>query len=216
MQNLLSLIGGPVVGLLMLLSVIATTAILYRLILQVMQREGTPSADVMMAQLRGNAQDPRELSSSRAPRIKSIQATWNILHNRSMSNEQIRSEVYRQVRNQIQHLSSGLRVLEVIATVAPLLGLFGTVLGMIEAFRAMEAAGSQVDPSALSGGIWQALLTTAVGLGVAIPVSLIHSYFERRNENLSVKLLSDAEELLNQASFRDAGSQAHTLKAVGQ
>ena len=204
------------VGLLMLLSVIATTAILYRLILQVMQREGTPSADVMMAQLRGNAQDPRELSSSRAPRIKSIQATWNILHNRSMSNEQIRSEVYRQVRNQIQHLSSGLRVLEVIATVAPLLGLFGTVLGMIEAFRAMEAAGSQVDPSALSGGIWQALLTTAVGLGVAIPVSLIHSYFERRNENLSVKLLSDAEELLNQASFRDAGSQAHTLKAVGQ
>ena len=216
MQDLMNLIGGPVVGLLLLLSVVATTVIFYRLILQIVQREGSPTADILMAQLRGKALDPSAMTNSRAPRIQTIQTTWNILHNHSMSNEQIRSEVYRQVRNQIQRLGSGLRLLEVIATVAPLLGLFGTVLGMIEAFRAMEAAGSQVDPSALSGGIWQALLTTAVGLGVAIPVSLIHSFFERRNENLSVMLLSDAEELLNQASFRNAGSQSHTLKAVGQ
>jgi biopolymer transport protein ExbB len=103
----------------------------------------------------------------------------------------------RELRNQIQRLSFGLRPLEVIATVAPLLGLFGTVLGMIEAFKAMEAAGAQVDPAVLSGGIWQALLTTAVGLGVAIPVSLIHSLFERQHESLSIQMLSDSEALLN-------------------
>ena len=216
MQNLMNLIGGPVVGLLLLLSVVATTVIFYRLILQIVQREGSPTADILMAQLRGKALDPSAMTNSRAPRIQTIHTTWHTLQNRSMSSEQIRSEVYRQVRNQIQRLGSGLRVLEVIATVAPLLGLFGTVLGMIEAFRAMEAAGSQVDPSALSGGIWQALLTTAVGLGVAIPVSLIHSFFERRDENLSVMLLSDAEELLNQAAFRDAGTEKQPLKAVGQ
>ena len=62
------------------------------------------------------------------------------------------------------------------------MGLFGTVIGMIEAFKAMESAGAQVNPAVLSGGIWQALLTTAVGLAVAIPVSMLNSYFERKAE----------------------------------
>ncbi|MEP1599390.1 MAG: MotA/TolQ/ExbB proton channel family protein, partial [Hyphomonas sp.] len=55
----------------------------------------------------------------------------------------------------------------------------GTVLGMIQAFRAMETAGRNVDPSILSGGIWAALLTTAAGLIVAIPVVAIASWFDR-------------------------------------
>ena len=61
-------------------------------------------------------------------------------------------------------MRSHLRVMEVIANLAPLIALLGTVLGMIEAFQAMELAGKQVDPSVLSGSIWEALLTTAVGL----------------------------------------------------
>ena len=63
---------------------------------------------------------------------------------------------------------------------APLLGLFGTVLGMIDAFRALQAAGDAVDPSVLAGGIWVALLTTAAGLGVAMPTSLALTFFESR------------------------------------
>lgn len=77
-------------------------------------------------------------------------------------------------------LSGGLRVLDSIAQVAPLLGLFGTVLGMIEAFQGLQAAGSAVDPSALAGGIWVALLTTAVGLAVAMPASLLMTWFDGR------------------------------------
>lgn len=77
-------------------------------------------------------------------------------------------------------LSGGLRVLDSIAQVAPLLGLFGTVLGMIEAFQGMQAAGSAVDPSALAGGIWVALLTTAVGLAVAMPAALLMTWFDGR------------------------------------
>ena len=77
-------------------------------------------------------------------------------------------------------LRSHLRTLEVIATLSPLLGLLGTVLGMIEAFRQLEISGNQIDPGILSGGIWQALLTTALGLGVAIPVVLAHSWLERK------------------------------------
>ncbi|MCE8006152.1 MotA/TolQ/ExbB proton channel family protein [Aestuariivita sp.] len=77
-------------------------------------------------------------------------------------------------------LERGLGALDSVAQLAPLLGLFGTVLGMIEAFQALQSAGSQVDPSILAGGIWVALLTTAVGLAVAMPTALIHSWFEAR------------------------------------
>ena len=77
-------------------------------------------------------------------------------------------------------LERGFRLLDSVAQLAPLLGLFGTVLGMIEAFQALQQAGAQVDPSALAGGIWVALLTTAVGLAVAMPTSLALSWFEGR------------------------------------
>lgn len=79
-------------------------------------------------------------------------------------------------------LERGFRYLDSVAQLAPLMGLFGTVLGMIEAFQSLQDAGSQVDPSILAGGIWVALLTTAVGLVVAMPTALILSWFEGRME----------------------------------
>ncbi len=66
-----------------------------------------------------------------------------------------------------------------MAQLAPLLGLFGTVLGMIDAFQAMQAAGGTVEASGLAGGIWKALLTTAAGLAVAMPVITVLQAFER-------------------------------------
>ena len=80
-------------------------------------------------------------------------------------------------------LERGFRYLDSVAQLAPLLGLFGTVLGMIEAFQALQDAGSQVDPSILAGGIWVALLTTAVGLVVAMPTSIVLNWFEARMDN---------------------------------
>lgn len=77
-------------------------------------------------------------------------------------------------------LERGFRLLDTIAQLAPLLGLFGTVLGMIKAFQSLQDAGSSVDPSLLAGGIWVALLTTAVGLAVAMPTSMILTWLESR------------------------------------
>jgi hypothetical protein len=87
-------------------------------------------------------------------------------------------------------LRSWFRPLEVIASLAPLLGLFGTVLGMIKAFQQLESAGSQVNPAILSGGIWEALLTTAVGLAVAIPVVALLNWLERRVDRLAIEMES--------------------------
>lgn len=100
----------------------------------------------------------------------------------------LREEVLRTADATSQCLRSWLRPLEVMAALAPLVGLFGTVLGMIKAFAALEAAGSRVDPSILSGGIWVALLTTAAGLAVAIPCVIVVNWFDRRIERFEYQL----------------------------
>jgi len=79
-------------------------------------------------------------------------------------------------------LEKRFRWLDVVAQLAPLLGLFGTVLGMIDAFQALQSAGDSVDPSVLAGGIWVALLTTAVGLAVAMPTAMVLASFDARME----------------------------------
>lgn len=89
---------------------------------------------------------------------------------------------------ELHELRNGMRLLELIASAAPLIGLLGTVIGMIEAFKQLETAGSQVDPSMLSGGIWQALLTTAAGLVVALPALTAWHMFDRKIETARINV----------------------------
>lgn len=89
-----------------------------------------------------------------------------------------REEVARVAKKHLAQAATGLGALELIATIAPLLGLLGTVLGMIAAFQALQQAGSKADPALLAGGIWEALLTTAAGMAVAIPASAALTWFE--------------------------------------
>jgi len=92
----------------------------------------------------------------------------------------LRGRLEAEAETLFARLEGGLRLLDSVAQLAPLLGLFGTVMGMIEAFQTLQEAGSAVDPSLLAGGIWVALLTTAVGLAVAMPTSLVLTWFEAR------------------------------------
>lgn len=81
---------------------------------------------------------------------------------------------------EVTHMSRGLRLLDLVGMIAPLLGLLGTVLGMIQSFRSLELAAGSANASILAGGIWQALLTTAAGLIVAIPALVGASYLASR------------------------------------
>lgn len=101
---------------------------------------------------------------------------------------QFRDEMVLSAQYLLNDLRVGFRSLEVMAATAPLLGLLGTVLGMIDAFRQLAAAGNQVDPAMLSSGIWQALLTTAGGLIVALPALIAWHYFDRRLEYARVDM----------------------------
>lgn len=87
-------------------------------------------------------------------------------------------------------------VLGTIAAVAPLLGLLGTVLGMIKVFVAIELQGTG-NAGALAGGISEALITTAAGLVVAIPAMISHRYFIRRIDSLSVTMEQECIKLID-------------------
>ena len=97
---------------------------------------------------------------------------------RDLSDTAAREETARVAKRLLAGQGGGLRALELIATVAPLLGLLGTVLGMIAAFQALQEAGNRADPAMLAGGIWEALLTTAAGMAVAIPASAALTWCE--------------------------------------
>lgn len=171
--------GGLVVWVLVVLSVVATTIALAKLAQFWSLRPRIDTGALITRLELGDGEV--DVSGQRSPRAV-VLARFLALRQSPLDIAALREELARVAHRQIDSLASYLRGIEVIAMVAPLLGLFGTVLGMIEAFQAMEAAGSQVDPGVLSGGIWKALLTTAVGLAVAIPASMVHSALERRVE----------------------------------
>lgn len=183
--------GGPVAGVLLLFSVLALTitflkcwqfAVLgigrQRFIRVALEywREGDPGQALeVLSRVRHPVAQVMEVA---------IRGRW-----RSPDNEaRVREEAERVASDWLQQLRRYLRGLELVATLSPLLGLLGTVLGMIEAFRRLEEAGQQVDPAILSGGIWEALLTTALGLAVAIPAVILLNWLERIIERLTHRM----------------------------
>lgn len=104
-------------------------------------------------------------------------------------------------KNEVKKLEKRLRVLEFVASVSPLLGLLGTVLGIIDSFNILAGAQGLASPSQLSGGIGQALISTAVGLIVAIPTMMMYSYLvslvEKRTAEIN-KWYADIVDVLSQ------------------
>ena len=90
--------------------------------------------------------------------------------------ETIETVIVNAVEQEITGLSAYLQALATIGNIAPLLGLLGTVIGMIKAFMVIQQMGGKVNAAVLAGGIWEAMLTTALGLAVALPTIVAHSY----------------------------------------
>jgi len=93
-------------------------------------------------------------------------------------------------------MERGFRTLSILGHTAPLLGLLGTIIGMIKAFMVIEMAGGRVDSQALAGGIWEAMLTTGVGLAVAVPILLLLHVLESAADRRAHGMRSSAMLLL--------------------
>ncbi len=184
-------VGGPVVWVLMIFSVIALTIVLIKLYQFLVERpEASDHVDLALQHLQSGRPDEALAKLDNKRPVDQVLIAAIKGQQRGINLAILKEELSRVASVRLDSLSAFLRPLEVIATISPLLGLLGTVLGMIEAFQQVQAAGSQVDPSVLSGGIWKALLTTAVGLTVAIPVMLVFNWMERKVERVA-NLIND-------------------------
>ena len=183
--------GGPVMFILLGFSVLALFIIILKLIqFSIVRVSNTNSIDNIISKLnKTNAKKLlSEIQKIKNPIAKIIEVVIITKHDRRFNRESRESEISRISSIQIRNLENYLGGLEVIASISPLLGLFGTVLGMIKAFLNLEKAGSQVDPALLAGGIWEALLTTAFGLAVAIPALTAYHLFENKISNTKDKM----------------------------
>lgn len=174
--------GGPVVAILLVMSVLSVAVVLFKLwqyqAAGVGRHRVLNSGLALWDQGQENAAlteiqiSPNHLAPLLAGAMRAVSTTKET---RGLSDR-----LEASAEAQLAKLESSFRLLDSIAQLAPLLGLFGTVLGMIDAFQKLQGAGSSVDPSILAGGIWVALMTTAVGLAVAMPTSLLLTWLESR------------------------------------
>ncbi|WP_068633877.1 MULTISPECIES: MotA/TolQ/ExbB proton channel family protein [unclassified Oleiphilus] len=210
-------IGGPVVWILLALSVISLSIVLLK------------CWQYFSAKVEQSAEWEASLSAWEQGRYDEALNTLDnkqaipklVLHamDGHLANEDqniLERELTRQANQIIMDLRGLLKPLEVIATLSPLLGLMGTVLGMIEAFQQMQSAGSNVDPAVLSGGIWQALLTTAAGLAVAIPVAAAYAWFDRRAERVAHHINDSVSRVFTKFSANNTPTNDSPTKMVNE
>jgi biopolymer transport protein ExbB len=98
--------------------------------------------------------------------------------NARMPRDQLSELISFKIDDKLEQLSSSITFIRLVASSAPLLGLLGTVLGMIQAFKQVADMGGAVRPDTLASGIWVALLTTAEGLIIAIPAFFMYHYLQ--------------------------------------
>jgi len=155
------------------------------------------------------------LAGRHSLRARLVRAAMAAAANPAMSDEDARDETVRVARALLARARAGLRGIELAATIGPLLGLFGTVTGMIAAFQALQEAGARADPATLAGGIWEALLTTAAGMAVAIPAQIALTWFEAVIDGLRHDMEDPATRVFVTRGGGDASPAAsHALSAA--
>ncbi len=169
--------GGPVVIVLIGLSVIGLTLVFLKLVhyrhySMSKIRRVEKAIDLWIGGEQQQALDG--LDSNPGPYAEMLSCGIRWLGEGDKDQTQIREELNRQGQQIVSRVNSMNGFVEQIAYLSPMLGLLGTVLGMIDVFRGLANQGGGADSGALAGGIWEALMTTAVGLTVAIPFALIY------------------------------------------
>ncbi len=169
--------GGMVMWVLLIISLISWCFIFERLFIIMSEYL---SCKRMSLKLQNTMPETDELLSNNS-QISNILRT--ITNNKDLKKEENSLILRTQLKEESMKLHKGLTFLEITATISPLLGLLGTVLGMVEVFNVIAKVGVG-DPLILSSGISKALNTTVFGLIVAIPALTAFSLFERKIENI--------------------------------
>ncbi|TBW46854.1 MotA/TolQ/ExbB proton channel family protein [Marinobacter halodurans] len=188
--------GGPVMGVLLVLALVGLATFIYAILVGVLFAPRA-SRNLKTTVARWE-QAPGQALIEDADRARAGLDRLNPLPDvvtRAMrgvlggaTETQQRETVARLAQRALQPFESPLKIIEVIAALAPLLGLLGTVMGMMEAFSTMASTAGRASASQLSGGIYQALMTTAAGLVIAIPMAAMAAWMEFRLRRLSTRM----------------------------
>ncbi|MCB1905622.1 MAG: MotA/TolQ/ExbB proton channel family protein [Gammaproteobacteria bacterium] len=201
--------GGPIVWVLAAYSSIGLAIVLERYFLLIRQRRLPQSIARQLNQLLDQPEALHRITSLRGPEANVIRAIMEADRQGVKDLQNVATRVCSQER---QRLDFGLSTLGILGSTAPLLGLLGTITGMIKAFMVIEEAGGKVDAQALAGGIWEAMVTTGVGLAVAIPLVILLHFLEGSVEQRAQSIQRSAALLLERRSNsgpKEAQEPAH-------
>ena len=205
--------GGPVMYPLLACSIIALAVVIDRAIFWLklgLQRKPSLVDEVLELSRQGDWESIRIKTTNTKDYIIKILVS-GILHREFSMIKAMEAAA----ADEIKHMRRFMGVLDTMITVAPLLGIFGTVLGIITSFEVLGSAGIE-HPQAVTGGIAQALITTAAGLGIAILSVFPYNYFSSRVENASVlieKYATSLEIVFEKLIQKGSRNQADKKKA---
>ncbi len=151
------------------------------------------------------------LKNMHGPEARLMQAIYSAWKNNI---HDLQSVASRKGSEELIRMQRGFRTLSIMGNTAPLLGLLGTIIGMIKAFMVIQVAGGQVDAQALAGGIWEAMLTTGVGLAVSIPILLILHFLEGITERRAITMKDYSMQLLERISHLDEADEQNQTTAL--
>jgi biopolymer transport protein ExbB len=192
--------GGPIMYLIILCSILAFAVVLERLYNLYRARINTKEfmSRISATLKRNKIMEAIEMCNSTPGPISNIMKAGVLKHDRPRS--EIREAIEDTGAHEVPRLEKNLGVLATIAHISPLLGLLGTVTGMVRAFQVIQEKATSlypVNPGDLAGGIWEALITTVAGLSVAIPTFVAYNYLVSRVDGFVLDMEKSASDLLN-------------------
>jgi biopolymer transport protein ExbB len=180
--------GGVLVVPIIFCSVLALAIVVERVIRFAVLRKRGLNVDERVARdlAENDAQSAlRAATDSRSPMGRILVQAMDVM---GQDRETLETVLVHAIEEEVRELSRYLQALATIANIAPLLGLLGTVIGMIKAFMVIQEMGGKVNAAVLAGGIWEAMLTTALGLAVALPTMVAHSYLTGQVDRYEARL----------------------------
>lgn len=200
--------GGVVMILIYILSIVSLFILVERLITLRKLRINTRSFVLQIRNLllRNQVQEAILLCRQTGGPIAKL--TQAALQNADRPRMEIKDAIETAGKAEIYHLEKYLGTLATIASIAPMVGFFGTVTGMIRAFMAIQARGGNVDATVLAGGIWEALVTTAAGLVVGILSLIFYNYIQGKVEHFVFEMEETSAEMLD-ALISEKGVEQH-------
>ena len=180
--------GGVLVCPIILCSVVALAIFVERIISFARVRIRGYGLVKEVAQHVRNGQSAKALDLARESKSPMGRVLVDAIEVADQNSETLETVIINATGKEVRELSRYLQALATIGNIAPLLGLLGTVVGMIKAFMVIQQMGGKVNAAVLAGGIWEAMLTTALGLSVALPAMVAHSYLIARVDDYETQL----------------------------